>query len=1154
MHLKATIFAITLSFTLFSVDATAIDPLTASAAEQAAAAAKNDRWQAHPEAYYVTAAGNTRRYAVTPNVFLLKSSGGSAGSPPDLAKLEKELRADLGRRAEIRQDETFRGTLRVSIKAAADTPATLATLRNRPDVDYLAALLVNERGQELSLSPAVVIRLSSAGDSPPPHVIATLSSYDLDLDRPLTYTDREYRFSYRGLVEDPGGLFRAARDAMALPDVEWAEPDFLVAPVKHFTPNDPLYPDQWHLHNTGQLGGQDDADIDAPEGWDQSRGAGAVIAIFDDGVETLHPDLPIWNNPGEFGSGRETNGLDDDGNGYVDDYRGWDFENNDNDPNPASSADNHGTSVAGVAAARGNNSIGVSGSAGHARILPVRSGSMLCTAWGDAMRYAARHADLVSNSWSIGGCESELDSAIADAVNGVIAGARRGAKGTPILFATGNSASGWRKFTYDITAGTYTFTWEYDKDQFVSAGYDTTWLDDITWPDGTVVDFEGATSLPSGFTTSGNADWTVVSDGIHARGATGNSAKAGSIGNRQSSALSTTRTVESGELSFWYWTSSELNGDYFDFYVDPQTGPTLNPLHYSSGQYGHSNDVAYPSSNPNAISIGASNDGSPSGAEERSYYSQFGPQLDVLAPSSGDGERITTTDRQGSAGYNAGDYTFTFGGTSSATPLAAGLVADLIAIYPYITATQVRDALRHGAEQIGPYPYVADRNDYYGHGRVSLAGSLQWLRDNNLVFDCDPWQPMIAGRWAMIGTPCLPTAPGTVASTLGDDLDTSVYGSDWYLVDKHNVGPNNYSLLTTASQLQNGRGYWIISPTGGAFLDDGELDIEGTSAAPSDISGCASANGCVVIQLNSPAAGSDYEWNLVAHPLAYPVDWADVRILVDDATPTYTPSEAETADYVSATYQAWTGSGYQPYDDTNPALFGILQPGHGIWVKTLPGAIGHSIKLLVPALPSLNTSFLDLVQPDDWYGWLTELLAPTAHADPEHTGRESAMGYVERENRRSATRMRLQTGEDWFVRLTASAPDDQLQDDGNVLGQAAGSNTGYDRYDLVELPPFAPPYLTIVFPHPDWGLHAGDYASDFRAPDDRDTWEFEIRTDSPGRQVTLCWDGPDRVIDSSVLLDVDTRQKFRLKNAHKLKGCLPVLMTDRTRRFQWQYQ
>ena len=93
-------------------------------------------------------------------------------------------------------------------------------------------------------------------------------------------------------------------------------------------PTTPHFGLLWGLHNTGQSvggsAGTADADIDAPEAWDITTGSPATtVAIVDTGIEAGHPDLApqIWSNPGETGAGRETNGIDDDQNGYVDDSR-----------------------------------------------------------------------------------------------------------------------------------------------------------------------------------------------------------------------------------------------------------------------------------------------------------------------------------------------------------------------------------------------------------------------------------------------------------------------------------------------------------------------------------------------------------------------------------------------------------------------------------------------------------------------------------------------------------------------------------------------------------------------------------------------------------------------------------------------------------------
>ena len=131
-------------------------------------------------------------------------------------------------------------------------------------------------------------------------------------------------------------------------------------------PNDPAYPEQEDLKNTGQNGGTPGADIRAEGAWNITQGSeNVLVGIIDTGVDYLHPDLVdnIWTNGGEQGTDIEgndkaTNGVDDDENGYVDDVHGYDFVNNDNDPMDDYG---HGTHVAGTIGAQGNNGIGMTG-------------------------------------------------------------------------------------------------------------------------------------------------------------------------------------------------------------------------------------------------------------------------------------------------------------------------------------------------------------------------------------------------------------------------------------------------------------------------------------------------------------------------------------------------------------------------------------------------------------------------------------------------------------------------------------------------------------------------------------------------------------------------------------------------------------------------
>ena len=96
---------------------------------------------------------------------------------------------------------------------------------------------------------------------------------------------------------------------------------------------------------------------------------------------------------------------------------------------------------------------------------------------------------------------------------------------------------------------------------------------------------------------------------------------------------------------------------------------------------------------------------------------------------------------------------------------------------------------------------------------------------------------------------------------------------------------------------------------------------------------------------------------------------------------------------------------------------------------------------------------------------------------------------------------------EWYARLTVSNAEEGLNDSRNLLGQLDDSVAGYDVHDLIELSPFAEPYLTLVFPHEAWEKKPGNYATDFRSSGvKRENWMFEVRSDSTERDITLRWD------------------------------------------------
>jgi subtilisin-like proprotein convertase family protein len=422
--------------------------------------------------------------------------------------------------------------------------------------------------------------------------------------------------------------------------LSWSNPNFFREFVKNAIPNDTYYGNQWHLNNTGQAignpgttGGTPGEDIDAQRAWDLTTGSSTiVVSVVDDGMHITtrtgtpylaHPDLVdnLYTNPNEVPG----NNIDDDGNGWVDDFRGWDFTTNgangDNDPGADSVNDFHSTSVAGVIAARGNNGLGVAGVAWTAKILPVRIFGSTGSATTDAniasaVYYAAgrnrtgngqwANVHVMNNSWGGGGLPQALIDAFTWSSN-----TARGGLGTATFISSGNGG--------------------------------------------------GAVSNP--------AVLAGTLGGVMAVGAV------------------------------------DRNG-------------------------------------------------------VRSSYSAFGPSLSFTAPSnpSSSDYDIMTTDGPGATGWNTGpgisgndddpfpdlDYTSVFGGTSTASPVSAGvgvlIMSRAQALGVTLTSADVKKLMLNTTELVGPtnvvYDAVTGRNDLYGTGRVNAFNAVSGINAREIgVFD-----------------------------------------------------------------------------------------------------------------------------------------------------------------------------------------------------------------------------------------------------------------------------------------------------------------------------------------------------------------------------------------------------------------------------------
>jgi subtilisin family serine protease len=216
--------------------------------------------------------------------------------------------------------------------------------------------------------------------------------------------------------------------------------------IEYQLADDPLFPDQWALENSGQTGGSTGADIDIRAAWSFATGdQDTVVAVLDTGAALAHPDLSsrLWVNPGEIAG----NGLDDDGNGFVDDVNGWDTLDNDADP---SDSHGHGTFVATTAVAA-LNGVGMVGVAPDSAVMPIRVCQASCTLGAilSGLAYAiANGADVINLSFGLGGQSAFsplMENAIRSAVDaGITVVAAAGNAGTD------NDAVPFYPASYDV--------------------------------------------------------------------------------------------------------------------------------------------------------------------------------------------------------------------------------------------------------------------------------------------------------------------------------------------------------------------------------------------------------------------------------------------------------------------------------------------------------------------------------------------------------------------------------------------------------------------------------------------------------------------------------------------------------------------------------
>jgi subtilisin family serine protease len=607
-------------------------------------------------------------------------------------------------------------------KSSAEIISDLgAEIAGDPTVQYTAPVYCEpQTGEEIIITDKIIVKVREANYSDVINTVSTL--IDVTFEKELM--PQVLLFKCDNLFNQDA--LERCMIIQTNSDVVWAEPEMIIKTEKCFMPDDPLFGKQWHLQNTGSNGSTTGADMKVSSAWDiqQMADTNITIAVFDQGIDLTHPDLRL--------------------------VQGRNIFDTTTPPSPSNSTDNHGTAVAGIAAAIGNNSIGVAGVAAGAKIMPLKilddNYDLTNSQIASAITWAWEHgADVLNNSWSSRTTipSPSLNTAISEAST-----KGRNGKGCIVLCSSGNNGRFFNTRGISIgTTGLYQVGFIYKKDISGSGGTDRVFIDNVyifnSRRDSVrYLETFSSSTIPTGWSTSGGRNGSSTPD-ITIPGWSRSSIR------YQQGFSADKSSFCSGAISDNQWTELRMplmsfsagEALYFGFNMSTEIGhdSLIINLYRANGSvyavYGIASDttenplpyVKFPARLDSSIAVGASTD-----LDFRSDYSQYdttgnGKTVDFLAPSSGGFFGTTTTDRTGSAGYDASDYTNTFSGTSSACPAASGLAALILSKNPHLSRNKVLEVMRSTCDTIGGVTYVGGTHKEYGHGRLNARRAIENL-------------------------------------------------------------------------------------------------------------------------------------------------------------------------------------------------------------------------------------------------------------------------------------------------------------------------------------------------------------------------------------------------------------------------------------------